>query len=72
MCGIAGVWEPRGRNADPALARRMIEWIRHRGPDDCGVHVEGRASDWLTPASARNLHETIGSVCDSSYLLNNR
>jgi asparagine synthase (glutamine-hydrolysing) len=47
MCGIAGFADaPRSdarapRNeADFALVHRMCEVIRHRGPDDEGIHVE--------------------------------
>lgn len=42
MCGIAGIVNPPGVSADPALLRLMIEKIRHRGPDDCGVYLEQR------------------------------
>src|SRR3954470_6655070 len=47
MCGIAGFAEnshfqsPEGdRERDRALVHRMCEAIRHRGPDDEGIHVE--------------------------------
>ena len=45
MCGIAGfadqpnAFRP-GDEAAAALVGRMCEVIRHRGPDDEGVHVE--------------------------------
>jgi len=35
MCGIAGINFP-----DKNLVARMIQQIRHRGPDDCGVFVD--------------------------------
>jgi asparagine synthase (glutamine-hydrolysing) len=42
MCGIAGVWHhASGRPADRALLERMAVALRHRGPDDHGVHAEG-------------------------------
>jgi hypothetical protein len=46
MCGIAGFVERPGgpgsrREADFALVHGMCEVIRHRGPDDEGIHVEG-------------------------------
>jgi asparagine synthase (glutamine-hydrolysing) len=44
MCGIAGfaTTEP-GRGA-PALLERMMDAIRHRGPDDCGQYQDEFAS----------------------------
>ena len=42
MCGIAGVWHrASGQPADRGLLERMTSALRHRGPDDHGVHVEG-------------------------------
>src|SRR5579872_5740833 len=40
MCGIAGFYLPRER-ADAADVRTMCGRIRHRGPDDEGIYVEG-------------------------------
>ncbi len=46
MCGIAGFAEQSSfdrssrAEADFALVHRMCEVIRHRGPDDEGIHVE--------------------------------
>ena len=37
MCGIAGMVG----DADASLLRRMLEALRHRGPDDLGVYVDG-------------------------------
>lgn len=42
MCGIAGIFKPRGSASAQTLAdvaRLMGEAIRHRGPDDAGVWV---------------------------------
>jgi asparagine synthase (glutamine-hydrolysing) len=44
MCGIAGFAEgplaaPRTQNETTALARRMCDVIRHRGPDDEGIRI---------------------------------
>jgi asparagine synthase (glutamine-hydrolysing) len=42
MCGIAGiVHADRHRPVEPAVLRRMLGAIEHRGPDDEGVHIEG-------------------------------
>src|SRR5438034_894028 len=42
MCGIAGIFDVRGRrDISRELLVRMNESQHHRGPDECGVHVEG-------------------------------
>ena len=44
MCGIAGVVVAPGQPApSPELGRRMTSVIRHRGPDDEGLHSDERA-----------------------------
>jgi len=43
MCGICGIVESDGLNADRSLLGRMSDSIRHRGPDDSGVFVSGVA-----------------------------
>lgn len=44
MCGIAGlVVAPNHPSPPPALGRAMTEVIRHRGPDDDGLHSDERA-----------------------------
>lgn len=41
MCGIAGLFDLEGRQEiEDALLRRMNKALFHRGPDDCGLHVE--------------------------------
>jgi asparagine synthase (glutamine-hydrolysing) len=41
MCGIAGLFDTRGRRDYPrALLERMNDVQRHRGPDEGGVHLE--------------------------------
>ena len=44
MCGIAGLVVAPGQPApSPELGRRMTAIIRHRGPDDDGLHHDERA-----------------------------
>ena len=43
MCGISGIFKLDGGPADPALLRRMIATLGHRGPDANGIHVSGPA-----------------------------
>ena len=43
MCGIAGIVElGNGPRPDRGTLRSMCDVIRHRGPDDTGVRVNGR------------------------------
>ena len=42
MCGIAGLWDPHA-SPDPATLHAMIGTLRHRGPDDLGIRVDGPA-----------------------------
>ncbi len=41
MCGVAGLVHLDGRSADGAVAVKMGETIRHRGPDGDGLFEEG-------------------------------
>jgi asparagine synthase (glutamine-hydrolysing) len=43
MCGIAGIVNFDGNRVDPALLDRMIGVVRHRGPDECGIHTDKQA-----------------------------
>src|SRR6266496_1287559 len=43
MCGIAGILELRKEaRLSPAELRRMCDVMSHRGPDDEGIHTDGR------------------------------
>ena len=44
MCGIAGFVSTAGRQPDPDRLGRMIATLRHRGPDDRGLFVNGPAA----------------------------
>lgn len=39
MCGICGVYHPSGQQIDLRLISGMINILKHRGPDDYGLHV---------------------------------
>ena len=40
MCGICGKLNfEKGASVKPALIRAMMDTIRHRGPDDEGLHI---------------------------------
>jgi asparagine synthase (glutamine-hydrolysing) len=36
MCGLCGIYHLDGAPIDPSVAQRMLEALRHRGPDDEG------------------------------------
>lgn len=42
MCGIAGFVAPPGTRANRRLLERMLDTLRHRGPDARGYYVDGR------------------------------
>ena len=45
MCGIAGILEaPGGDAANEQLVRQMLALVRHRGPDQFGIYVDGRVA----------------------------
>jgi asparagine synthase (glutamine-hydrolysing) len=45
MCGIAGYFALAERALAPrAVLERMVEAVRHRGPDEGGLHMEGRVA----------------------------
>jgi asparagine synthase (glutamine-hydrolysing) len=71
MSGIAGIYNLDKAPADPALLRRMIERMAHRGPDGRGYWIEGpvglgHAMLQTTPESLHEkqplLHER-GTLC---------
>jgi asparagine synthase (glutamine-hydrolysing) len=41
MCGIAGVLDYSARTVDGAVVEKMADAIRHRGPDDSGLFLDG-------------------------------
>jgi asparagine synthase (glutamine-hydrolysing) len=43
MCGIAGIVHFDGTRPSPQLVGRMLAPVRHRGPDEGGVRVDGPA-----------------------------
>ena len=52
MCGIAGiVYDIAASGPDPVTLRKMIQVLRHRGPDECGIFMDdqvGLAHDRLS------------------------
>src|SRR2546425_13194074 len=44
MCGIAGCLSLNGKRPDPERLARMVGTLRHRGPDDHGLFIDGPAA----------------------------
>ena len=40
MCGVCGIFDPKGRGVDEAKLLRMRDALEHRGPDDAGVYLD--------------------------------
>ncbi len=68
MCGLAGILRPDGEPVRPEEAAKMIDAIRHRGPDDDGVWAEGPVALGhlrlsildLSPNAAQPMHSHDG------------
>src|SRR5258706_8105663 len=43
MCGVAGIVAARGHGIEADRLADMAGMLRHRGPDDQGIHVEPAA-----------------------------
>ena len=79
MCGIAGFAEkaPNAlsrREADFGLVHRMCEVIRHRGPDDEGIHVEAGVGLGMRRLSIIDLstgHQPIHNEDESVWIVFN-
>ncbi len=42
MCGIAGIFKKNNSQPNPILLNKMINSIRHRGPDESGLYIDDR------------------------------
>jgi asparagine synthase (glutamine-hydrolysing) len=73
MCGIAGFYLHHDR-AGSDLVRAMCEPIRHRGPDDEGVFVEGGCGLGMRRLSIIDLeggHQPISNEDESAWIVFN-
>ena len=78
MCGIAGFADKTPtasrRDSDFSLVHGMCEVIRHRGPDDEGIHVEAGAGLGMRRLSIIDLstgHQPIHSEDESTWIVFN-
>lgn len=73
MCGIAGFVLREGR-AETAAVRAMCDQIRHRGPDDEGIYVEGCCGIGMRRLSIIDLntgHQPISNEDRSAWVVFN-
>jgi asparagine synthase (glutamine-hydrolysing) len=75
MCGIAGSFEYAGRGRiDPHVLERMLDVIWHRGPDDCGTHIDDRTGIGTRRLSIIDLesgHQPMANEDGSVVVVNN-
>jgi asparagine synthase (glutamine-hydrolysing) len=75
MCGIAGIVErDPARPVDPAALGKMVETLRHRGPDDEGTRVQpgvGLGMRRLSIIDVEGGHQPFSSEDDSIQLVAN-
>src|SRR5256884_6334539 len=75
MCGIVGiVHRDPTHPVAPAVIRQMCDAIRHRGPDDAGVHVDGPVGVGMRRLSIIDLagsHQPIFNEDRSAVILFN-
>ena len=57
MCGVVGFWNRDGQVAGEAILERMLQRIRHRGPDDSGVWAQDGMGLGLARLSIIDLSE---------------
>lgn len=72
MCGITGIYHKEGAAVDKRVVDRMTNSLRHRGPDDKGVHIDGSLGLGYTRLSVIDLspqgHQPMRSD-DGRYVL---
>src|SRR5438552_15207233 len=49
MCGIVGVWRPRGMRVNAREVARATGLLQHRGPDDEGYLLANRRTGAVVP-----------------------
>jgi asparagine synthase (glutamine-hydrolysing) len=74
MCGIAGFVTTASNTGSSAVLRRMLDRIRHRGPDDSGVFTDDHAFLGHRRLSIVDLsggHQPMANETDSVWLTYN-
>jgi len=71
MCAIAGTCGSRNASADPCVLEKMIQMVRHRGPDDWGVYADreiGLANARLSIIDLRDGHQPMHNEDESLWI----
>lgn len=63
MCGIAGFLLREGR-AEASVVRAMCDQIRHRGPDDEGIYIDGGCAIGMRRLSIIDLNTGHQPICN--------
>jgi asparagine synthase (glutamine-hydrolysing) len=74
MCGIVGIVHRDGRPVSPAVIKAMCSAIRHRGPDDEGIWVDGPVGLGMRRLSIIDVagsHQPIANEDGSSVIVFN-
>jgi asparagine synthase (glutamine-hydrolysing) len=74
MCGIYGIYQLDGSAADTRALPRMGDTIAHRGPDDHGMHGDGRCAIGMRRLSIIDVtggHQPIGNEDESLVVVCN-
>jgi len=75
MCGICGVIHFDGSPVEQANLTRMVETIRHRGPDDSGVWVSGNVGLGNTRLAVIDVsaagHQPLSNEADDVWIVFN-
>ncbi len=70
MCGIVGCLDWSGRQRpDPALLRRMLSTLRHRGPDEFGIYHDARVGMGCARLSIIDLDTGQQPICNEDGTL---
>ncbi len=70
MCGIVGCLDWSGRQRpDPALLRRMLSTLRHRGPDEFGIYHDERVGMGCARLSIIDLDTGQQPICNEDGTL---
>jgi asparagine synthase (glutamine-hydrolysing) len=76
MCGITGIWNREADRAlvDPAVLKKMVASLRHRGPDESGIYIDRELGLGHTRLSIIDLpggHQPMSNEDDTVWIVYN-